>query len=298
MYYNEKTILFSNGEFLKATDAKTDLYGQTLHYGYGVFEGIRSYSTEKGPRIFQAKEHYERLKRSCELVHIPFQYSAKELEEATYEVLKRNNFSDAYIRPLIYCDPNMSLNKPTKVNLMICAWEWGSYLGNKMLRVCLSSFQRPNPKSIKVEAKVNGHYINSILATIEAKEKGFDEGLLLDMHGNIAEAPGANFFCEKNGKLFTPSLGNILPGITRATVLELCEELGIPFEVRHLKPAELKNMDAAFFCGTAVEIVGIESIDDVPFKKQWTNSVGIKIQQAYANRVREKSLEANLKLQA
>ncbi|HNO71819.1 MAG TPA: aminotransferase class IV, partial [Bacteroidia bacterium] len=203
MYYNEKTILFSNGEFLKATDAKTDLYGQTLHYGYGVFEGIRSYSTEKGPRIFKAKEHYERLKRSCELVHIPFQYSAKELEEATYEVLKRNNFSDAYIRPLIYCDPNMSLNKPTKVNLMICAWEWGSYLGNKMLRVCLSSFQRPNPKSIKVEAKVNGHYINSILATIEAKEKDFDEGLLLDMHGNIAEAPGANFFCEKNGKLFT-----------------------------------------------------------------------------------------------
>ncbi len=290
MYYNENTTLYCNGSFLKASEAKTDLYGQTLHYGYGVFEGIRSYQTENGTKIFKAKEHYERLKRSCELVNIPFTYSVKELEELTYEVLKRNNLSNAYIRPLVYCDPNMSLSRPTKVNLMICAWEWGSYLGDKMLRVCLSSFQRPNPKSVKVEAKVNGHYVNSILATTEAKDKGFDEGLLLDMHENIAEAPGANFFCEKDGKLFTPPLGNILPGITRATVLELCDELDIPYEVRHLKPAELKNMDAAFFCGTAAEVIGIASIDDNKFKKSWLETVAYKIQMAYQDKVHERKM--------
>ena len=288
MYYNENTIIYNNGKFLKASETKTDLYGQTLHYGYGVFEGIRSYESSGETKIFKAKEHYERLKRSCELVHIPFEYSAKELTEISYEVLRRNNLKDAYLRPLVYCDPNMSLNKPSKVNLMICAWQWGSYFGDKLLRVCVSGYQRPNPKSVKVEAKVNGHYVNSILATIEAKDNGYDEGLLLDMNGNVAEGPGANFFCEKNGKLFTPPLGNILPGITRATVLELCEELNIPYEVRHLHPAELLQMDSAFFCGTAAEIIGIASINDIPFRRNWNESLGIVIQQAYSNLVRGK----------
>ncbi len=289
MYYNENTVLYNNGKFLKASEATSDLYGQTLHYGYGAFEGIRSYETGSGPRIFKAREHYERLKRSCELIHIPFEYSVKELEEISYEVLLRNNLSDAYLRPLVYCDPNMSLNKPTKVNLMICAWKWGNYLGNKLLRVCISSYQRPNPKSVKVEAKACGHYVNSILATVEAKEKGYDEGLLLDMSGNVAEGPGANFFCEKNGKLFTPPLGNILPGITRATVLEICDELNIPYEVRHLHPAELLTMDGAFFCGTAAEIIGIESVNDVPFRERWEETFGARIQKYYSVLVREKN---------
>lgn len=289
MYYNENTIIWNNGSFLKASEAKTDLYGQTLHYGYGAFEGIRSYETSGGAKIFKALEHYERLKRSCELIHIPFEYSVKELEEISYDLLDRNNLRDAYLRPLVYCDPNMSLNKPTKVNLMICAWQWGSYLGNKLLRVCISSYQRPNPKSVKVEAKACGHYVNSILATVEAKEKGFDEGLLLDMNGNIAEGPGANFFCEKGGKLFTPPLGNILPGITRATVLEICDELKIPYEVRHLHPTELLSMDGAFFCGTAAEIIGIESVNDVPFRELWSETLGARIQKYYSVLVREKN---------
>ena len=294
MYYSENTILYNNGEFLKASEAKTDLYGQTLHYGYGVFEGIRAYQTSNGTKIFKAKEHYERLKRSAELIHIPFEYSIKELEAISYQVLEKNNLGDAYLRPLVYCDPNMSLNKPTKVNLMICAWQWGSYLGDKLLRLCVSSYQRPNPKSVKVEAKACGHYVNSILATIEAKEKGFDEGLLLDMHENIAEGPGANFFCEKNGQLFTPPLGNILPGITRATVIELCTALDIPCKEQHIRPEELKNMDSAFYCGTAAEIIGIESIDNVPFAKQWNESAGAKIQKAYTDLVHEKKLITQL----
>jgi branched-chain amino acid aminotransferase len=294
MYYNEKTILFNNGKFLKASEATTDLYGQTLHYGYGVFEGIRSYETSKGAKIFKAKEHYERLQRSCELVHIPFEYSVEELTDISYKVLEKNNLADAYLRPLVYCDPNMSLNRPSKVNLMICAWDWGKYLGDKLLRLCISSYQRPNPKSVKVEAKVCGHYVNSILATVEAKDKGFDEGLLLDMHEHIAEGPGANFFCEKNGKLFTPPLGNILPGITRATVLELCKELGIPCEVRHLRPEELKDMDGAFFCGTAAEVIGIESIDNIPFRKKWNETQGAEIQKIYSALVCDKKYVSQL----
>jgi branched-chain amino acid aminotransferase len=182
----------------------------------------------------------------------------------------------------------MSLNKPNKVNIMICAWEWGSYLGDKLLRVCISSYQRPNPKSVKVEAKTCGHYINSILATVEAKNKGYDEGLLLDMHGNIAEGPGANFFCEKNGMLYTPPLGNILPGITRDTVIEICNEMDIPYETNYLHPTELLTMDGAFFCGTAAEVIGIASINDVPFREKWGNTLGASIQKLYALKVREK----------
>jgi len=296
MYYNENTIIYNNGEFLKASEAKTDLYGQTLHYGYGAFEGIRSYETSCGAKIFKAREHYERLKHSCELIHIPLEYSVKELENISYEVLERNNLKDAYLRPLVYCAPNMSLNKPTKVNLMICAWQWGSYLGDKLLRVCISSYQRPNPKSVKVEAKTCGHYVNSILATVEAKEKGFDEGLLLDMNGNLAEGPGANFFCEKNGKLFTPPLGNILPGITRTTVLELCDQLNIPYEVRHIHPTELLSMDGAFFCGTAAEVIGIQSVNDVPFRELWSETLGVKIQKMYSILVREKKYQSKKEL--
>jgi len=224
MYFNEKTTVYLNGEFVKATKATTDLYGQSLHYGYGVFEGIRAYNTENGVRVYKATEHYERLKKSCQMINIPFEYDVDDLIEQTYKVLEVNNFTDAYVRPLVFCGPNMSLTKPSSVSILICAWEWGAYLGDNLLNVTISSFCRPHPKSTKIEAKVCGHYVNSILATTEAKEKGFDEALLLDTDGFLAEGPGSNLFFEKEGKLFTPKTGNILPGITRATVIELCKD--------------------------------------------------------------------------
>jgi branched-chain amino acid aminotransferase len=168
---------------------------------------------------------------------------------------------------------------------MIAAWEMAPFLGDKLLRVMTSSFQRPNPKGFKIEAKAAGHYVNSILASQEAKEKGFDEALLLDMNDHVAEGPGANIFFEKNGKLFTPSLGNILPGITRATVLELCDELEIPVDEKIITTDELKDADAAFFCGTAAEVIGWESLDEVKFPKPWNESVGRIIQQAYKHKV-------------
>ncbi|RKS97622.1 branched-chain amino acid transaminase [Chryseobacterium defluvii] len=290
MYYNSKTIVYFDGNFLRAEEAGIDLYGQSLHYGYSVFEGIKSYNTDRGTRIFKAEEHYERLKRSAELMHIPFDYKVSELTALTYELLEKNGFSDAYIRPLITCSPNMSLSKGQKSYLSLLAWEWGNgYLANN-LKIMTSRFQRPNPNAFKVEAKVGGHYVNSILACQDAKDKGYDEALLLDEYGNVAEGSGANIFYEKDGTLFTPAKGSILPGITRQTVFEICSELTIPVKETLFKPEEMKGADAAFFCGTAAEIVALDSLDDVPFTKNWKDTVSSKVQHTYQKLVRGLSL--------
>ncbi|MCW3092396.1 MAG: branched-chain amino acid transaminase [Ferruginibacter sp.] len=291
-YYNNETILFLNGEYIKAADAKTDLYSQSLHYGYSVFEGIRSYKTANGDtKIFKAEEHFERLKNSAIALNLPWHWTIEELITATYEVLERNNLQDAYIRPVVFAPANMSFVQNTESHITIQAWEMQPFLGEKLLRVMTSSFQRPNPKAFMLQAKAAGHYVNSILASQEAKAKGFDEALLTDMNGNVAEGPGANMFYEKDGRLFTPAAGHILMGITRATVLEICSELDIPVEEKMITTEELKNADAAFFCGTAAEIIGWESYDDLPFNKQWGDSVGKLIQQAYKHKVIEKEFK-------
>ena len=174
MYYNETTIIYYKGEFLKAAEAKGNLYDQTLHYGYGVFEGIRAYETENGVRIFKPKEHFDRMQFSCEAIGIPYPWTSEELTAISYEVLERNNFKNAYLRPLVTCTPNMSLTKGKESQLLIAAWEWGAYLGEKLLRLKTSSYRRINPASFVVAAKVSGHYVNSIMATQEAKDLGFD----------------------------------------------------------------------------------------------------------------------------
>ncbi len=288
-YYNENTVLWLDGKIVKASEAKTDLYGQSLHYGYAVFEGIRSYRTAAGEtKIFKPVEHYDRLKRSAEALNMPYSYNTDELIAATYEILERNKLQDAYIRPVVYGPANMSFNPNTESYTVIQAWEMAPFLGEKLLKVMTSSFQRPNPKGFKIEAKASGHYVNSILASQEAKGKGFDEALLTDMNGFIAEGPGANMFFEKDGKLFTPATGNILPGITRATVLEICRELDIAVEEGQFTIGRLKSADAAFFCGTAAEVIGWASIDDTTFPRSWTNTLGRKVQLAYKDRVIEK----------
>lgn len=287
MYFNNQTVLFLDGKFTKATNANTDLYSQTLHYGYGAFEGIRAYKTESGTVVFKAKEHYERLLKSCELVKISVPYSVEELMEFTYQLLEKNNLQDAYVRPLVYCGQNMSLSAPTSVSVMIAAWEWGAYLGDNLLRLNVSSYCRPHPKSLHIEAKVCGHYVNSILATREAKDNGFDEALLLDCEGFLAEGPGANLFFEKDGVLFTPQLGHILPGITRATVLELAEELNLKVQQGQFSLDDLLQADAAFYCGTAAEVVGIKSVNEYQFPLSWEKSLGKKLQEAYSKAVRQ-----------
>lgn len=280
-YYNDKTVLYLNGSFVKATAANTDLYGQSLHYGYAAFEGIRAYNTHNGTRIFKAKAHFERLKHSCEKVNIPFGWDIDELTRKSYQVLALNNLKDAYIRPLVYCDANMSLSEPNGVSIMICAWDWAAYLGSKLLNVGISSYQRPNPKSVPIDAKVSAHYVNSILASTEAKNRGFDEAILLDMHDNLAEAPGANLFLEKNGKLYTPALGHILPGITRRTVLKLCKRLDIECIETKLTVEDLATADSAFLCGTATEIAGIQSVEGVVLPLKWEDSIGATLQRTY-----------------
>lgn len=288
MYYNQNTIIYFNGQFVKANEAKIDLYSQSLHYGYAVFEGIRSYPIHGGTKIFKAKEHYDRLIHSANVMKIPFSYTTEQLTELTYEVLRLNNFVDAYVRPIVLCSPNMSLSKGKESYLAIEAWEWtNGYMSNKM-RIATSSYARPNSNAFHVDAKVSGHYVNSILACQEAKDNGFDEALVLDSQGFVAESSGANIFYEKEGVLYTPPKGNILPGITRATVIELCNELNIPIVEKLFTPDEMRGADAGFFCGTAAEVVALESLDNIPFKKVWEESLSAVIQKAYKARVLEK----------
>lgn len=287
-YYNEDTIIYLNGDFVKASEATMDFYSQSLHYGYSVFEGIRSYRTVTGDtRIFEEKAHYNRLKRSAELMRMPYTWSTEKLIEATYTLLDLNNIKDAYIRPLVYAPANMSFAPNTESFIMIAAWQMAPFLGEKLLRVMTSSYQRPNPKSCHIEAKASGHYVNSLLASHEAKANGYDEALLTDMNGFVAEAPGANMFMEIDGVLYTPSLGNILPGITRATVLNICHDLNIPVEEKSITIDELRNADSAFFCGTAAEVIGWESLDNKPLAKPFNESAGKIVQDAYKNKVIE-----------
>lgn len=292
MYYNNDTIICFNREWLKASEVKTDLYSQTMHYGNGVFEGIRSYDTPEGVKVFKAKEHYERLLYSAEKMSIKMDYSVEELTELTYQLLEKNNLKNAYIRPLVYVGANMSLTTPAETHVLLAAWEWGRYLGSELLKSTISQYQRPNPKSCHVEAKVCGHYINSILATNDAKAKGFGEPILLDINGYIAEGGGSNFFYEKDGKLFTPPLGNILAGITRATVFEIAKDLGVEVEEKYFTFEDLKatNPEIAFFTGTAAEIAGIQSIDDFVFQANWKDTIGFKVAQEYKKRTTGVSL--------
>lgn len=293
MYFNEQSVVFYNGKFIKAKEAFSGMYSQTLHYGNGVFEGIRAYKTKQGTKIFKSHEHYKRLKYGAEVMNIQFNYTEEELTQITYDLLKKNKLEDAYIRPLITTGANMSLQTSDHTNFIIQCWEWGKYMGDKLLKVKISEFQRPNPKSCFVEAKVTGHYVNSILSTNEAKNAGYDEALLLDMNGNVAEASGGNIFMEKGGKLYTPPRGHIMAGITRSTIIEICEEEGISVEEKHFTLAELKDADAAFFTGTAAEVVGLQTLDTYEFPLAWEKSLGNRLMHLYkaevlAERVKEK----------
>ncbi|MBK6266475.1 branched-chain amino acid transaminase [Marivirga sp. S37H4] len=291
MYYNNNTFVFLNGQWLPAKEANTSLYGQTLHYGNGVFEGIRAYKNDVGFNIFKAHEHFERLHYSAQLMHIDLPYSVDELVSISYELLDKNNLTDAYIRPLVYLGANMALEPVKEVNVFICAWKWEKYLGNNPIKAKISSYQRIHPASQHVEAKVVGHYTNSILATTEAKKNGYDEAILLDHTGHVSEGSGANIFIEKNGELFTPSRGNILPGITRRTVIDLARELGIKLTEKPITKSQLLDADCAFFTGTAAEVAPIASVDKTTFPLHWEDSLGYNLYQMYRQKVQYNDLQ-------
>ncbi|TDQ75754.1 branched-chain amino acid transaminase [Sphingobacterium yanglingense] len=286
-YYNQNTLVYLNGEFVKANQAGVDLFGQSLHYGYGAFEGLRAYNTHNGTRIFKAEAHFERLRKSCEALRLPYTWNNRTLIEKSYELLEANNLRAAYIRPLIFSGSNMHLTSSDQASIMIAAWEWGPYLGQNLLRVNISSIERPNPRSFPIDAKASGQYINSILATSDAIGHGFDEALLLDQEGFVAQASSENLFIEKDFKIFTPPLENVFPGITRQTVINICKELGFDIIEKKLTIQDIYSADSAFLSGTAAEIIGIKQVDHVIYKEEWEHSIGASIQRKYKNLVLE-----------
>lgn len=286
-YYNENTYIFLDDKFVKANEAKADLFAQSLHYGYGVFEGLRAYSTHNGIRIFKVDEHFQRLKSACEAIQLPFHWENQTLIDATYELLSVNNLRSAYIRPLVYSGSNMHLTSAKASNIMIAAWEWGPFLGQNLVNVCISELERPSPKSFRIDAKISGQYINSIMATSEAIRKGYDEALLLDQEGFVAQASSENLFIEKDLKLYTPPIDNVFPGITRQTVIEICKELRIELIEKKLTVEEVYHADSAFLSGTAAQIIGINKVDDITYPEEWEHTIGASIQRTYKKLVLE-----------
>ncbi len=285
MYYDEKTEVFVDGQWLKAKDAKVSLFTQTLHYGTGVFDGLRSYNNGNGFNIFKPTQHFERLKTSTKKVYLELGYSTEELIQLTYELLDRNKMTNAYIRPLVFAGPNMALSPSKESRFFLTAWKWAKYPGKEPLNCMISSFLKPSPKSTIIDAKVIGNYSQATLASAEAKSLGYDEAILLDADGFVAEGPGANIFYEKDGQLFTPKTGNILPGITRSTLMELCQELNVDVIEKDITAEELYKADLAFFCGTASEITRINSINGEVFNKKWEESVGHNLHHIYQQKV-------------
>lgn len=286
MYFNGDTILYLDGEWLYASDAKTSVYSQVIHYGTGVFEGIRSYGIDNTPVMFRGDDHYKRLVYSAHAIGLPFYTEVEELKELTYELLRRNNLVEAYIRPFVFGAPMMSLSYPEEAHFAICAWSWKKLLGDKQVNICTSPYCRPHPKSCKITAKISGHYVNSILAATDARAKGYDDALQLDVDGYVAECSGANFFIEKDGVLYTAPEGHILPGITRDTIIQLSRQLGISVVQERFTVDDVYEADGAFCVGTAAEVTGINSLDDQHFSKKWPETIGYILQKEYENATR------------
>jgi branched-chain amino acid aminotransferase len=288
MKISKSNIIYLNGSFKKDTENRIDFKSQTKQYGYGAFEGLRSYTTGNGTKIFKAKEHFERLKKSCEKINLDFNWNIPTLIKDAYQLLEENILKNAYIRPLVFADEGMDMVNDGKSHLMMIAWEWNSFYGDDLLNTCISSFEKTNPNSAPIDVKITGNYLNSVLAINEAKKKGFDEAILLDMNGFVTESTSANVFIEKGGKLYTPQKGNIMAGITRKSVMQIADQLDIEVIEKNISLEEFKSADAAFLCGTAVEIIGIKSIDITAFPLSFNDSIGASIQRVYKSLVLDK----------
>lgn len=277
------TYIWRNGEFVPSGDAKTSVINHALHYGSGVFEGIRFYKTDKGPAVFRLKEHMERLHYSASVIELEIPYSVEQLCEANIELLAKNGFQDGYIRPVaLFGEGKMGLNPHgADIDTFIAAWPWGKYLSDDPITVGTSPWIRIHPKSLQCDAKINGHYVNSIMSSQWAHNNDYQEALLLDFEGKVAEGPGENIFLVKDGKLLTPKLGTILAGITRATIIELAaNELGMETIEQDIYPEDLHTAEEVFFTGTAAEVTLIKSIDGKQIGDQ-KNEISEKLKSLY-----------------
>ncbi len=279
-----------NGELLPWKDAKVHVLAHSLHYGGSVFEGIRCYQTNRGPAIFRLKDHIQRFLYSMNTLKMCSKWSVNELCEAVISMLRANQIKEAYIRPLAYFGyGKMGLRpNPEDTNIILAAWPWDKYLSSKSLKMKTSSYMRIHPKSTDITAKISGHYVNSILASQELEGTDYDEALLLDYKGNIAEGPGENIFLIKNEKIFTPKVGTILEGYTRDTVKALAEDRGYEMLECDLKLQDLIEADEAFLTGTAAEISPIASIDEHHIKTS-LGEISMQIREDYMNLVHGRS---------
>ncbi len=262
-------LIWMNGEFVAWEDAKVHVLTHGLHYGTGVFEGIRCYDTEIGPAVFRHEDHLKRLARSAELYYMPLPFDLQALRTATHELIARNVLRSCYIRPLAYRGyGQMGLNPlEAPVDVAIAVWEWGSYLGEEGkrsgIRAKVSSWRRISPESLIPSAKASGQYLNSVLAKIESQKAGYEEAILLDDHGRVCEGSGENIFVVWEGRIITPPpAASILDGITRKSVLQIARDLGVEVIERDIARAELYLADEVFMTGTAAELVPVREIDD------------------------------------
>ena len=275
--------IWMDGKFKKWKDAKIHIICHTLHYGAGAFEGIRFYNTPDGPAVYRLKEHIQRLYYSAKSIGMKIPYSQKEMIEVTLKLLKKNKIKAGYIRHLIYYGyGKMGLYpKGAPVNVSIACWPWGAYLEGDTITVKTSKYIRIHPDSLVADAKICGHYVNSILASLEVHKEGYGEALFLDYKGNVAEGPGENIFMVKNGVIYTPPLGTILAGITRNSVITLAKDLGYKTVEKNLKLKDLYNADELFFTGTAAEITAIISLDKKKIANGKKGPVTTKIRKEY-----------------
>ena len=262
-------LIWMNGEFVAWEDAKVHVLTHGLHYGTGVFEGIRCYDTEIGPAVFRHEDHYRRLARSAELYYMPLPYDLAALRAATHELIGRNGLRSCYIRPLAYRGyGQMGLNPlDAPVDVTIAVWEWGAYLGEEGkrngIRAKVSSWRRISPASLIPAAKASGQYLNSVLAKIESVKAGYEEAIMLDDHDHVCEGSGENIFVVWEGRIITPPpAASILDGITRKSALQIARDLGIEVIERDITRAELYLADEVFMTGTAAELVPVREIDD------------------------------------
>jgi branched-chain amino acid aminotransferase len=266
---NEADFIWMNGEIVRWEDARVHVLTHALHYGSGVFEGIRAYETERGTAVFRHQDHLARLQRSAELYYMDLPFTKEKLREATHALIRQNKLRSCYIRPIAYRGYGemglFPLNTPVEV--VIAVWSWGAYLGEEGqkhgIRAKVASWRRMSPDSFIPQAKACGQYLNSILAKIESAHAGYDEALLLDQHGNVSEGSGENVFVVRDGKISTPPpSASILEGITSACVKQIAADLGFEVVERDIARGELYQADEVFLTGTAAEVVPVREVDD------------------------------------
>jgi branched-chain amino acid aminotransferase len=275
--------IWMNGSFIPWHEARVHVLSHGLHYGSSIFEGLRAYKTDRGTAIFRLKEHMDRFLYSASAIQMKLPYSADDLSAVAVELLKRNNIEACYIRPhAAFGYGVMGLNPAAApVDVTIACWPWGAYLPISSASIKVSKYIRIHPSSTVADAKIGGHYVNSILAVQEVQGTHYHEALFLDYEGNIAEGPGANFFFIKDRTLYTPPAGNILPGITRASVIEIARDKGFTVTEKSLTVAEALDADEAFFTGTAAEMTPIGAIEDKPLRYAAPGPLTAELKAAY-----------------